>query len=60
MPLYQFHCKKCEKIFEIFLRPSEANQSVVCPYCRGNDVERSSDIEQDTSTPKSCGVQKDT
>lgn len=60
MPLYQFYCKKCKKNFEIFLRLSEANQEVTCPHCQGNDVEMSSENEQDHLTPGVCGVKKDT
>jgi putative FmdB family regulatory protein len=60
MPLYQFNCKKCSKTFEIFLRPSEANRKVPCPYCKSDDVERRSDAEQDDVTPGVCGAEKDT
>jgi len=60
MPLYQFHCKKCDKTFEVFLRRSETHQEMTCPYCQGSDVERLSDKEQDDLTPGVCGVKKDT
>ena len=63
MPLYQFYCKKCEKVFEVFLRISEAYQRSVCPYCHGDETERSSETEgkenRDTLTPGVCGVKKD-
>jgi putative FmdB family regulatory protein len=60
MPLYPFHCKKCDRTFEVFLRPSEAHQGMTCPYCQGNDIERSSDEEQCDLTPGVCGVKEDT
>ncbi len=60
MPLYPFHCKKCDKTFEVFLRPSETYQEMTCPNCQGNEVERLSDKEQDDLTPGVCGVKKDT
>jgi len=60
MPLYPFHCKKCDKTFEVFLRPSETHQGMTCPDCQGNEVERLSDKEQDDLTPGVCGVKKDT
>ena len=63
MPLYPFYCKKCEKTFEVFLRISEARQRPVCPYCHGDETERSSEAEdkanQDTLTPGICGDKKD-
>jgi len=63
MPLYQFYCKKCEKAFEVFLRISEAHQRSVCPYCHGDETERSSETEgkenRNTLTPGVCGVTKD-
>jgi putative FmdB family regulatory protein len=63
MPLYQFYCKKCEKTFEVFLRISESRQGSVCPYCNGNETERSLETEgkenRDTLTPGVCGMKKD-
>jgi putative FmdB family regulatory protein len=60
MPLYTFYCKKCDKTFDIFLRPSEASGRMPCPSCQGDDAERLSDKEQDNLTPGVCGVKKDT
>jgi putative FmdB family regulatory protein len=60
MPLYPFYCKKCDKVFEVFLRPSEATQKMTCPYCQGDVIEDLSDKEQDDLTPGVCGVKKDT
>lgn len=60
MPLYQFYCKKCDKTFEVFLRPSETHQKMTCPDCCGNDVEKLSDQEQTDLTSGVCGVKKDT
>ncbi len=59
MPLYPFYCKRCQKNFEIFLRPSEANHQVGCPYCKDTEVERFLGTEQDNLTPGVCGVQKE-
>jgi putative FmdB family regulatory protein len=60
MPLYQFSCKKCNQIFEMFLRSSEANRKVPCPSCKSDDVERCSEAEQNNVTPGVCGAKKDT
>jgi putative FmdB family regulatory protein len=33
MPLYTFHCPKCDQDFEAFLRFSEAQAGAPCPSC---------------------------
>ncbi len=60
MPLYPFYCKKCDKTFEVFLRPSETHREMTCPDCQGNDVERLSGKKRGGLTPSVCGVKKDT
>ncbi len=60
MPLYPFFCKKCDKTFEVFLRPSETHQEMTCPDCQGNNVERLSDKEESDLTPGVCGIKNDT
>ena len=37
MPLYEYRCQDCGKVFERLVR---AQDSVVCPYCRGERLER--------------------
>ena len=39
MPLYDFTCKKCQREFERFLRPSEILEGVTCPYCGETNLE---------------------
>jgi len=38
MPIYEYHCGKCENRFEILVRTER--QKVGCPKCRSRKVER--------------------
>ena len=38
MPLYEYRCKKCEKVFESFQKIGEKKAS--CPDCKSEDTER--------------------
>ncbi len=42
MPLYYFHCTKCDSRFEEFLPLEERDMPVeqVCPTCKESGVER--------------------
>lgn len=40
MPLYEYQCQDCGKIFELLRRFSEADKDVVCPECESENVER--------------------
>jgi putative FmdB family regulatory protein len=33
MPIYEYQCRKCEKVFEKFQRIGEGGEKLVCPYC---------------------------
>lgn len=33
MPIYEYQCRECEKIFEIYQRLSERNEDIKCPAC---------------------------
>ena len=35
MPIYEYHCKKCDKDFECLVF---ANDTVTCPECSSTDV----------------------
>jgi putative FmdB family regulatory protein len=40
MPEYEFECRRCKKIFKLFMRISErATAKVRCPGCDSEDVE---------------------
>ncbi len=60
MPVYEFHCKRCDKDFEdLILRSSE---EVKCPKCNGLDNQRllsvfgfKSDNAFRSTSQNSCG-----
>ncbi len=38
MPIYEFRCKGCKKIFEEFVRSKD--YKINCPYCNSQDVDK--------------------
>jgi putative FmdB family regulatory protein len=40
MPLYEYQCKKCEKMFEILLSFRELDDPVKCPDCGSEETDR--------------------
>jgi putative FmdB family regulatory protein len=40
MPVYQYRCKACGKLFEITCHLSERDEVAVCPDCGGREVEQ--------------------
>jgi len=40
MPLYEYRCSRCGQTFELLRRMSEADQELVCPRCRSEEIER--------------------
>ena len=41
MPTYPYHCPKCDKDFDVSMKPSEVGKKrVSCPGCRGQKVTR--------------------
>ena len=38
MPLYDFHCKQCDREFEALVRPNDP--PTTCPSCKSADVEK--------------------
>ncbi|HEY3305816.1 MAG TPA: zinc ribbon domain-containing protein [Candidatus Binatia bacterium] len=66
MPIYEYHCRSCDKDFEELVRTAE--EAVSCPSCAGSRVERllSAFLPGDTRgaagagggcacTPQTCG-----
>ena len=52
MPLYEYKCKKCNKISEILQRGSE---KVVCPECGGKSLEKQFSVFASGSQSDSVG-----
>ncbi len=40
MPLYEYQCRSCGKIFELLRRISDADNDLECPGCHSKKVER--------------------
>ena len=40
MPTYDYKCKECEKVFEVFRRFSELDEEVKCPNCGSEKTEK--------------------
>jgi putative FmdB family regulatory protein len=40
MPLYEFECQQCGKVFEVRTPPGVAEGERACPVCRSTKVER--------------------
>lgn len=40
MPLYEYLCKKCQKVFEILQLSSKDEKEVKCPHCGSKEVEK--------------------
>jgi putative FmdB family regulatory protein len=41
MPLYEFYCKECKKVFELALTLSEYEKgNFACPKCKSKKVEQ--------------------
>lgn len=40
MPMYEYRCQECGKLYEQLRRMSEADTNLECPHCGGKNVER--------------------
>lgn len=40
MPLYDFHCRRCEERFEEIVRNREQAAKVTCPGCGSDEVDK--------------------
>ena len=40
MPIYEYQCRKCEKVFEMLQKVDEGGEAVKCPYCGGQKPEK--------------------
>ncbi len=40
MPLYEYHCRKCDLSFEKLRSMKDADEPVDCPKCQSREVER--------------------
>jgi len=40
MPIYEFKCKNCQAVFEMFMKQSDEMDDLKCPICGFKDVEK--------------------
>lgn len=40
MPIYEYECKDCEKVFEIIRPMSQSDATVTCAICGGTHTQR--------------------
>jgi putative FmdB family regulatory protein len=53
MPLYSYHCARCDKDVELLIGSSE---TPICPTCSGQDIERL--VSRTAPEGKSRGIMK--
>jgi putative FmdB family regulatory protein len=59
MPIYEYRCRKCGKIFEKIQKVNERGKSLKCPYCGGQKPEKvlsSFSSSKGEATTSSCGT----
>jgi putative FmdB family regulatory protein len=40
MPIYEFRCRNCKKVFEVLFRSRDEKLKVSCPGCRSEKTEK--------------------
>jgi putative FmdB family regulatory protein len=40
MPIYEYRCKRCENLAEVFHRSSREEKALSCPACGHDEMER--------------------
>jgi putative FmdB family regulatory protein len=53
MPLYEYQCNDCTKVFEKLVSFSDANREQVCPTCQSHHTQRK--LSKIASTSASSG-----
>ncbi len=38
MPIYEYRCNKCRKLFEILVTSSQDSEEINCPECQSKDI----------------------
>lgn len=58
MPIYEYQCRSCGRIFEKIQRMGEGGDSIKCPYCGGLRPEKilsSFSSSKGSESGSSCG-----
>jgi len=53
MPIYEYQCRKCEKVFEKYQKLDESGEFLRCPYCGEARPEKI--LSPFSSSSPSCG-----
>ena len=40
MPMYEYRCQDCSRLYEQLRRMSDADANLLCPHCGGRKVQR--------------------
>jgi putative FmdB family regulatory protein len=59
MPIYEYQCRKCGKLFEKIQKVNERGKSLKCPYCGEKKPEKmisSFSSSKGEATTSSCGT----
>ena len=52
MPLYEYQCRRCGKVFEMLRRIQDTDNDLECPNCHSHKVER----QLSTFAAGGCGM----
>ena len=58
MPIYEYRCRRCGKVFEKFQKIDEGGESLKCPHCGVGKPEKilsSFSSSKGTESSSSCG-----
>ena len=58
MPIYEYRCRKCGKLFEKIQKVNEGGENLECPHCGGQKPEKvlsSFSSSKGTESSSSCG-----
>jgi len=57
MPIYEYRCRKCGRIFEKIQKLGDGEKSLTCPYCGSQRPEKilSSFSSKGSESTASCG-----
>ncbi|MCP3887413.1 MAG: zinc ribbon domain-containing protein [Desulfobulbaceae bacterium] len=40
MPIYEYKCNECDKIFELITLSGNSEEKIECPSCKSNDINK--------------------
>lgn len=65
MPIYEYQCRPCRRVFEVLVRSQKDEENAVCPDCKSSQVDRQLSVfaarggessgDQTVPGPMNCG-----